>query len=85
MTQSIRLKGIIAQDGSSVETADGKKFGIPTRGTASDGWPAVLIDAQRVDGEAQWKRQSVKKWVGFPVEFLSANGETGFNFEIYAK
>jgi hypothetical protein len=79
----MRLIGKITQDGKAVEAQDGRVFGLPIRTIGQDGFPEVLIDAQRVGGDAQFRRQSIREWIGFPVEFMSLNGETGFNFEIY--
>jgi hypothetical protein len=78
----MRLTGKITQDGTAVETQEGKRFELPIRATDRDGFPEVLIDAQKVGGDAQFRRQSIKEWIGFPVEFMSLNGETAFNFEI---
>lgn len=78
----MRLTGKIAQDGKAVETNDGKRFELPIRATGRDGFPEVLIDAQKVGGDAAFRRQSITEWIGYPVEFMSFNGETAFNFEI---
>lgn len=78
----MRLRGKITDDGRSVEVAGGKQFILPFRGTDRNGFPEVLIDAQRVGGDGMFRRQSIAKWIGWPVEFMTANGETGFSFEI---
>jgi len=78
----MRLIGKLLQNGSTVETNDGRRFELPLRGSSANGYPQVLIDAQRVGGESFFKRQTVEKWVGHDVEFLCLNGETGFNYEI---
>lgn len=77
-----RLTGIISESGETVVTHDGAQFQLPLRGRDSEGYPTVLIDAQRVGGDSCFRRQSIKNWIGYPVEFLTSTGETGFNFEI---
>jgi hypothetical protein len=77
-----RLVGKITESGDSVVTQDGTQFKLPFRATGRDGYPEVLIDAQRVGGDSCFRRQSITKWIGHEVEFLTGDGETGFNFEI---
>lgn len=78
----MRLIGTITENGRAVRTEDGKEFGLPLRGNDRDGFPEVLIGALRVGGDDMFRRQSVKDWIGYQVEFLTVNNETGFNFEI---
>jgi hypothetical protein len=78
----MRLIGTLLSDGKTVESRDGRKFELPIRGASQNGYPQVLIDAQRVGGDGCFKRQSVESWVGYDVEFMCLNGETGFNYDI---
>ena len=78
----MRLIGTLLPDGKTVESRDGRKFELPVRGTSNLGFPQVLIDAQRVGGDGGFRRQSAEEWIGYDVEFLCLNGETGFNYDI---
>ena len=78
----MRLIGTITENGTAVRTKDGKEFGLPLRGTDREGFPEVLIGALQVGGDDMFRRQSIKKWIGYEVQFLTVNNETGFNFEI---
>ena len=77
----MRKIGTIKEDGF-VETEDGKLFILPIRGTDDFGFPEVLIDAKSVDGKSEWKRQSIKDYVGMKVEFTTLNDVGGYNFTI---
>jgi hypothetical protein len=78
----MRLIGTLLQDGKTIESRDGRQFELPVRGTSRTGFPQVLIDAQRVGGDAAFRRQSAENWIGYDVEFVCLNGETGFNYDI---
>jgi hypothetical protein len=78
----MRLIGTITENGTAVRTKDGKEFVLPLRGTDREGFPEVLIGALRVGGDDMFRRQSIKQWIGYEVQFLTVNNETGFNFEI---
>ena len=73
--------GRIKNDGF-VETEDVKFFILPIRGTDDLGFPEVLIDAKRVGGSSEWKRQSIKEYIGMQVEFITLNNIGGYNFTI---
>jgi len=75
------LNGIIRNDGF-VETSDGKLFILPIRGTDNNGFPEVLIDATLVGGKSSFSRQSIKPLINMKVEFITNNGEYGYNFKI---
>jgi hypothetical protein len=77
----MRKIGTIKEDGF-VETEDGKLFILPIRGTDDFGFPEVLIDAKSVGGKSEWKRQSIKDYVGMKVEFTTLNDVCGYNFTI---
>lgn len=77
----MRKIGTIKDDGF-VETEDGKLFILPIRGTDDLGFPEVLIDAKNVGGKSEWKRQSIKDYIGMKVEFTTLNDVGGYNFTI---
>jgi hypothetical protein len=78
----MRLIGKLLENGSTIETQDGRRFELPIRGASQNGFPQVLIDAQRVGGDSCFRRQSAENWIGYDVEFVCLNGETGFNYDI---
>lgn len=78
----MRLIGKLLENGSTIETQDGRRFELPIRGASQNGFPQVLIDAQRVGGDSCFRRQSAESWIGYDVEFVCLNGETGFNYDI---
>lgn len=76
------LIGVITENGD-VELVDGRIFSIPQRGTDSDGYPEVLIDAMLVGGKGFMQRQSIKPYIGMKCKFILNEGTTrGFNFTI---
>lgn len=77
----MKLTGLIKSDGF-VETSDGKLFILPIRGTDESGFPEVLIDATSVGGSGYVKRQSIKRFIGMEVEFITNNEVFGYNFTI---
>lgn len=76
------LTGIIQKDGS-VLAEDGTLHYLPKRGTDTEGYPEVIIDAKSVGGDGWMYRQSVKPFIGMTVEFVRMNKKfQGFNFVI---
>ena len=76
------LIGVITENGD-VELNDGRIFSIPQRGTDSDGYPEVLIDAMLVGGKGFMQRQSIKPYIGMKCKFILNEGsKCGFNFTI---
>jgi len=45
-------------------------------------FPEVLIDATRVGGKSEWRRQSIQPYIGMTVEFITNTSECGYNFII---
>ena len=73
--------GIITEDGF-VKLEDGRKFEISLRGTDSEGYPKVLIDATEVGGRGSFGSQSIKPFIGMKCWFVTNGTMHGFNFEI---
>jgi len=77
----MKLTGVIKSDGF-VETPEGKLFILPIRGTDKSGFSEVLIDATSVGGSGEFKRQSIKPFIGMKVDFSTNNGIHGYDFII---
>lgn len=76
------ITGIIQND-ASVIAEDGTIHFLPVRGTDSEGYKEVLVDAQDVGKEGSFVRQSVKPFIGMTVEFVRINSKSrGFDFKI---
>lgn len=76
------LTGTILENGD-VELDDGRIFSIPQRGTDSEGYPEVLIDAKTIGGNGFMQRQSIKPYIGMKCMFMHNEGaKCGFNFTI---
>jgi len=76
------LIGIIQKNGSVI-AEDGTIHYLPRRGTDSEGYPEVLIDAEDVGGEGYMCRQSIKPFIEMSVEFVRVSKRSqGYNFVI---
>jgi hypothetical protein len=75
------LIGIIQKNGTVI-TDDGKIFHLDYRGTDSEGYSEVLIDAKKVGGAGWMRRQSIKPYIGMKCSFITNNDKHGYNFEI---
>jgi len=76
-----RLEGIILVN-ATVKALDGSIHNLPIKGTDSEGYSEVLIDAIGVGGIGYMQRQSIKPYIGMKVEFIAFKGYSGFNFKI---
>lgn len=75
------MKGIIQKDGTVIGE-DGKTYQLPVRGTDSEGFPEVLIDAKSIGGRGSFQRQSVKPLIGKQAEFVVSGTGHGYNYII---
>jgi len=78
-----QLIGIISNDGYTVES-NNIKYALPIRGIAGK-FPEVLIDAKSVGGNGCFHRQSIEPFIGMEVVFVTTDGITGYNFEIFKR
>ncbi len=76
------MQGIISERGE-VLGDDGEVYFLPNRGTDSEGYREVIIDAKAIGGAGSMYRQSIKPFIGMKVSFdVSGIEGNGYNYKI---
>ncbi len=78
-----KLTGTILASGWVMCDTTGRLFQLDWRGTDSEGYPEVLIDASKVGGDYSFKKQSIKPYIGMKCTFtINTMYPKAFNFKI---